>query len=176
VRAIKIIIGSVLALGLLVGSSLGVAAQEEAAAPVEFTATWSWGPDVRAETYEAGDGVVMTRGGAWRPGVLVEASDPRLQGSLSIAANSDQYLGGPEVWHYAFRIQNEEGAWQQLPTINVALGEDDLHTTTGVLVGEGAYDGLIAVFDNRSEGTVWDLHGYIIDGELTPAPEPYTGE
>jgi len=156
----------------------GAESEPEVAAPVEFTAKWAFGPDVRSEAMEAVGSVVTTRGGAWRPRVITQASDPRLQGTLSIAANSNQYAatGGGEVWNYAFRIENEEGAWQQMPTINLDTGDGDLNTTTGVLVGEGGYAGLIAVFDNLSENSTWDLHGYIIDGELPPAPEPYVAE
>jgi len=168
-----------IAIGLLAGSAVGVTAQDaEVAAPVEFTAKWAFGPDVRAETFEFDGGNLMTRGGAWRPGVLTEASDPRLQGTLSIAANSNQIAGagGPEVWNYAFRIENDEGVWQQMPTITLDVPDGDLNTHTGVLVGEGGYAGLIAVFDNLDEGGTWTLHGYIIDGELPPAPEPVIGE
>ena len=57
------------------------------------------------------------------------------------------------------RIENEEGAWQQQPTINIDTGPDDANTTTGVMVGEGGYDGLIAVFDNHVAGGTWTLHG-----------------
>jgi hypothetical protein len=166
-----------IAIGLLTGSAFGVAAQDaEVAAPVEFTAKWAFSGGVRLDTSEVVDGVVMTRGGAWRPGVITQASDPRLQGTLSIAANSNQYPGGPQVWNYAFRIENAGGVWQQMPTINLEVGDGDLNTTTGVLVGEGGYAGLIAVFDNLDEGGTWTLHGYIIDGELTPAPEPFVTE
>jgi hypothetical protein len=179
VRGIKSSVSFVLAVGLLAGSAVGVTAQEAdptAQGPVEFTAMWSWGPDVRPDTIEAGEGVVMTRGGAWRPGVITTATDPRLEGAVTIAANSNQYLGGPEVWTYAFRIENDGGAWQQLPTINLDTGLDDSSTTTGVLVGEGGYEGLVAVFDNLSQGQTWTLHGYIIEGELPPDPEPYVAE
>ena len=178
VKKLRTPLVAAIAIGLLTGSAFGVAAQDtEAAAPVEFTAKWAFGGAVRPDTSEFVDGVLMTRGGAWRPGVITSASDPRLEGTLSIAANSNQYAGtGPEVWNYAFRIENAEGAWQQMPTINLAVGDGDLNTTTGVLVGEGGYAGLIAVFDNLSENSTWTLHGYIIDGELTPAPEPFVTE
>ena len=178
-RAIKTGIVATIAISLLAGAAIGVAAQEEDTAaqePVEFTAKWAWGGGVRSDATEFVDGVMKTRGGAWRPGVLESASDPRLEGAITIAANSNQYPGGAEVWNYAFRIENDEGAWQQMPTINMAGGDDDLDVTTGVLVGEGEYEGLIAVFDNLSAGQTWTLHGYIIDGELTPAPEPFVTE
>ena len=178
-RTVKTTITSILVIGLLAASAVGVAAQEEEASaqgPVEFTAKWSWGPGVRADATEAGEGVMMTRGGAWRPGVITSASDPRLEGAVTIAANSNQYSGGPEVWNYAFRIENDGGAWQQSPTIDLATGPDDLNTTTGVMIGEGGYDGLVAVFDNLEQGQTWTLHGYIIEGELPPDPEPFVAE
>ena len=178
-RGIKSGVISLVAIGLQAGSSVGVTAQETdttAQGPVEFTATWSWGPDVRTDTMDWEEGVVMTRGGAWRPGVMTSATDPRLEGAVTIAANSNQYPAGPEVWNYAFRIENDGGAWQQLPTITIDTGPEDLNTTTGVLVGEGGYDGLIAVFDNLEQGQSWTLHGYIIDGELPPDPEPFVAE
>jgi hypothetical protein len=179
VKGLKTTLISAIAIGLLAGSSVGVAAQtDEATAPVEFTAKWVFGPDVRAETFEFDGGNLMSRGGAWQPGVLTAASDPRLEGTISVAANSNQLAGagGPEVSTYAFRIENDEGTWQQMPTINLALGDGDLNSTTGVLIGEGGYAGLIAVFDNVTTGEVWDLHGYIIAGELPPAPEPFVSE
>jgi hypothetical protein len=118
-----------------------------------------FGPDVRAETFEFDGGNLMSRGGAWQPGVLTAASDPRLEGTLSVAANSNQLAGagGPVVWNEAFRIENDEGAWQQTPTIDLDFpGAHDI--TIGVMVGEGGYAGLIAVFDNVTTGEVWDLH------------------
>jgi hypothetical protein len=178
-RDVKTTIIFILAVGLLAGSAVGVAAQDEEASaqgPVEFTAKWAFGPELRTETYEAGDGVTMYRGGAWRPGVITAASDPRLEGTLSVAANNDEYTDGPTIFSYAFRIENEGGAWQQLPTINLDTGEGDDNTTTGVMFGEGGYDGLVAVFDNHVEGPGWTLHGYIIEGGLPPDPEPLTSQ
>jgi hypothetical protein len=173
-------ISALIAAGLFVGSAVGAAAQDEAAPPVEFTARWSWGAPIRGETSESLHGVGQYRGGAWRPGVLTAATDPRLQGTLSIAANIDDYtgVGGPVVGSAAFRIENKEGSWQMMPVISLDHGDGAPHTTTGVLVGEGGYAGLIAVFDTISDGQAgtWDLHGYIIDGGLPPPPDPFLSE
>jgi hypothetical protein len=178
-KVTKITLITTIAVGLLAVSAVGAAAQEDAAAaPVEFTAKLAFGPSVRSETTTVGDCVTMTSGGAWRAGVITEASDPRLRGTTYMAANSNDYsdAGGPVVWNYAFRIENEDGAWQQRPTLDLDLfdGSDDL--TLGVMVGEGGYEGLTAVFQNVTSNSSWDLHCYIIDGELTPAPEPYVTE
>ena len=168
---------STLAIGLLAGSAVGVAAQ---VAPVEFTARWAGGPMVREISTNAADDVVQYRHGAFRPQVLVAASDPRLTGDVSLAVNWDEYAasGGPRVVNYAFRIENDGGAWQQLPTINIVLPEGDVLGVVGVFAGEGEYEGLNAVFDNviDSQTETFDLHGYIIEAELPPAPEPYVTE
>jgi hypothetical protein len=177
-RDFKTTLITTITIGLLAGSAVGVAAQDETAAPVEFTAKLAFGPSVRSETTTVGDGVTMASGGAWRAGVITQASDPRLQGTTYMAANANDYsaVGGPTVWHYAFRIVNEEGAWQQLPTLDLDFADDATDLTMGVLVGEGGYAGLIAVFQNVTSNSSWDLHGYIIEGELTPAPEPFVTE
>jgi hypothetical protein len=178
-RAIRFTFITTIAIGLLAGSAVGVGAQDDAAAaPVEFTAKLAFGPSVRSETTTIGDGVTMTSGGAWRAGVITEASDPRLQGTTYMAANSNDYsaIGGPIVWNYAFRIENDEGAWQQQPTLDLDFTDGSTDLTRGVMLGEGGYEGLTAVFQNVTSGGTWDLHGYIIDGELTPEPEPYVTE
>ncbi len=178
-RGVKSSVITMLTIGLLAGSWVALAAQDaEPAPPIEFTATWEFGPDLRTATSEVVDGVTMVSGGAWRPGVPDQASDPRLQGTLSIAANTNDYsaTGSPAVWNYAFRIENDEGASQQIPTIDLEFPDSAQSSTTGVLVGEGGYAGLIAVFLNAGTGGTWALHGYIIDGELTPAPEPVISE
>lgn len=153
----------------------GAATDEERAAPVEFTAKWAFGPSIRSGTSEAFANGVHERGGAWRPRVLVAGTDPRWEGTISVAQNSDDYgaIGGPSVGMFAFRIENEEGAWQQMPTVTLVVpGVDEVDR--GVFVGEGAYEGLIAVVDIATDhaAQTWDLHGYIIDDELPPPPEP----
>lgn len=78
------------------------------------------------------------------------------------------------------RIENEGGAWQQLPTTSITFPGDDVATTVGTFVGEGGYDGLIAVFEHRTvEGTDedgWELRGYIIKGQLPTPPDPVVTE
>jgi hypothetical protein len=155
------------------------AATDEADPPVEFSAKWSFGPPVRPETSTIVANGTQERGGAWQPSALTEASDPRWQGTLSVAQNSDDYgaAGGPSVGMFAFRIENEEGSWQQTPTVTLVVpGVDEVDR--GVFVGEGGYEGLIAVVDIVTDhaAQAWDLHGYIIDGELPPPPEPVISE
>lgn len=175
-KRIRMTVLTILTIGLLAGSALGAAAQPEAAPPVEFTATWSWGPPMRPQTSTQVPNGVQHRGGAWRPGVLAAASDPRWQGTLSVVSKSDDYgaVDGPEVGLFAFRIENQEGAWQQTPTVSLIVPGVDAEFDRGVFIGAGGYEGLIAVVDIVGDpaAQTWDLHGYIIDGELPPPPEP----
>ena len=110
----------------------------------------------------------------------MRASDPRWQGTLSVASNSDDYgaVDGPEVGIFAFRIENEDGAWQQMPTVSLIVPGVDDEFDRGVFIGEGGYEGLIAMVDIVGDpaAQTWDLHGYIIDGELPPPPEPFLSE
>lgn len=121
------------------------------------------------------DGVSENRGVALRPGVLVEASDPRLRGTLSLAVNSNDYraTGGPRVASGILRIENEDGAWQQLPMVSLTFPGEDTRNEPVVPVGEREYEGLIAVLRIGWDPDPWDLHGYILEGELPPAPEPF---
>ena len=177
------LVTAAIAIGLVAGSAVGVAAKDaEVAAPVEFTASWKAGGGiVRPMTSTIGEGVKEYRGGAFTPGVINEATDPRLAGHVTLAVNYNDYPArdGLRVVNHAFRVENEDGAWQQLPTINIQWpGEDNLGVV-GVFIGEGAYDGLIAVFDNVIDpeaGGTFDLHGFIFEVGLPPAPEPYVSE
>ena len=171
---------AVLAIGLLAGSVVGVAAQEDAqpAPPVEFTAQWQFGAMVRPEKVEVVPGALAARGGAWNPRAIIEASDPRLAGRLTIVANSDAYtvLGGPIVWHTFFQVENDGGSWRGVPVLGLGIPGVDAESGDDFLMGQGDYEGLIAVFRTVTEGSTWDLHGYIIEGELPPAPEPYVAD
>lgn len=158
----------------------GASSGQQAAAPVEFTATWATGGQLEPGEIVVEDSVVHGTGRVNRPVVVSEATDPRLRGTLSAATNSINYnaLGGPAIWHQAVRIENEDGAWQQVPALSITFPDgEEPATTVGVLVGERAYEGLIAVYQERvTEGlgtATLDLRGYIIEGELPPPPERY---
>ena len=97
--------------------------------------------------------------------MLAAASDPRWQGTLSVASNSDDHgaVGGPEVGLFAFRIENEDGAWQQMPTVSLIVPGVDDEFDRGVFIGEGGYEGLIAVVDIAGDPAA--------SGTVAPAPE-----
>jgi RNA polymerase sigma factor (sigma-70 family) len=142
-----------------------------------------YGEEMRSGTAEVVDGVLENRGYAERAFDNDSPSDPRLRGNLSLAFNTNRYgaSGGISVDSIAIRIENEEGAWQQMPMVSPVFPGEDSKNEVGVFVGEGAYEGLIAVVriatrDITSTNGGWELHGYIFDGELPPAPEPVLSE
>jgi hypothetical protein len=147
------------------------------AEPVEFKARWSYGEDLPGGSYDfPGDSWYHARDLGWAPSV-VEPGDPRLDGALTLRASSLQ-KAGLEVWHGAFRIENEDGAWQQRPIIqSVKLADDrDPLAWTAVFDGEGGYDDLTAIMGITRYGGGWDIEGVILDGPLPPEPTILTRE
>ena len=113
----------------------------------------------------------MRQDGRWTP-IVAEAGDARLDGRVSLVANGNSY-GGVEIWNGYFRIENDEGAWQQRPMIQSVKRSESSEpmTWTAVFDGEGAYDGLIAIMGITRTGGGWDVEGMIIDAVLPPEPE-----
>jgi hypothetical protein len=166
---------STLVVSLLVGPSGAVTAQEEeAVAPVEFTGTLKYvAKCTGTPAVEFGDGAIFTRAEETycRPSVL-EMSDPRFDGEWTLRENNDRYLGGPTVATSAFYVDTGEGTWAQQPSTWVVFGDGTAGTQTGVLTGDGAYDGLTAVVEFEFEPSEhWTLHGVVLGGALPPATE-----
>ena len=159
VRGIKSGLISILAIGLMAGSTVGVTAQEEEAADqataVEFTGATSFGP--------------CSAGYCNNP-IVEPFTDPRLAGQFRVWANDVSYPSGPTFWMTGFSMHDDDGGWVQHPSIGVT--HPDGHDATRVIAmdGQGAYDGLTLVAEVSLSGSRWDWHGYIVDGELPPTP------
>lgn len=186
VRTMKTGLVSILAMGLLAGSPAGVAAQEGAdagEAPTEFTGHVACRSNIQRGTTkrEASpiDGSTafvrhLTRGAVFRAAVE-EISDPRLEGTLHVSFDSYE-LWYPErgedavtVGHATWRIENEDGAWEgSYPTVSLTPFDSML------LVGEGAYEGLVAAWTSQyDEDCSWDVRGVIFGGTGIAAPAGY---
>jgi hypothetical protein len=161
--------------------------QEAGAAPqppVEFTGLIECGSFVRQateETLDVDDGIVLARrrGAAYRQSV--EMSDPRLEGTIYHTFEADTYIlagaaQGPEVAAWTHRIENREGAWESHVVSASAADGSSIGEPPEVLIGEGAYAGLIAIFEVTAELEPCDfeVRGIIFDG--APVPEPYIAE
>jgi hypothetical protein len=144
------------------------------AAPVEFTGTGSDGQCEVPATTDIEGPVAHTRGASCGP--TYSFSDPRLEGTVTWSANDDEYTDGSGLFiqSVAMSIENDQGAWRMLPIVSAKWPDPDRETIEDdaiehfFLVGEGAYDGLIAVVDGFRTN---ELHGFIINGELPPPPE-----
>jgi len=165
-----------IAIGLLAGSAVGVAAQDEVAAPVEVTGTAVEGACPGGPSQV--DGYVdKTRGYVCRS--TWSMSDLRLDGEFTRAWNLDWYLDGTEMnFGYATgRLETDGGSWLQRPGLRAGMpGEPDLWEDAELLVfdGEDAFQGLLAVLFSvsREDGVEVDparLHGYIIEDEYPPS-------
>ena len=182
-RAIKTTTISILAIGLLAGSAVGVAGQDDAPAdpmaPAFFEVEYIAGDDfefVDGTYEEVGPGQERFDGELIR-GTLVEAEDPRASGELSMVeslgvAFSEAPSGSrssADVRARSMRLENEAGAWEgtgwgasyapESPTEARAV------VIMNVLDGTGAYEGLtlfLAITADQS----W---GWIMPDGLVPA-------
>jgi S-formylglutathione hydrolase FrmB len=105
-------------------------------------------------------------------------SDPRLMGDYFVSVDMEYEGAGAEVWSYTRRIENADGTWQGSTTSANLPGAGPNTSVTLVLTGEGAYEGLTALFEETYDnGTCSSVvRGLIIEGEPPPPPEPYLGE
>jgi len=172
-----------LSVTVLSGSATGVIAQStgvETKPPVEFTAktTYSWQPADGVEVTEPdGSGTVTGKAFQWR---FVETSDPRVDGTMTVTLTGETYPGEEvDIHAEAYRIENEGGAWQEVPYFHFGLPwhiDDDGGVSQHVFVGEDGYDGYIVLTESTGIGDGSELHGYIIEGELPTAPQPWSAE
>ena len=145
---------TVIAIGLLAGSAVGVTAQEAPTA-VEFTGATGFGPNR----------------GSYNVNPIIEPfTDPRLAGEFRVWTNSDAYPGGPTFWVGGFSMHDDDGDWVQRPSIGITHPSGDDANRVIVMDGHGAYEGLTLVAEVSLANERYDWHGYIVDGELPPAP------
>ena len=148
------------------------AAETSPPPPVEFSGRWGHGPQVAESTVTTVDGGVAVTGAVFQP-FVAHMSDPRLAGDVTVTPNSITYGPGrgPVLWHKAFRIENEDGAWQEQPSFTMYYPDGSGWDWTSVLVGEGGYEGLLAIANVHHDDSGWDLEGYIVEGGPPEAPQ-----
>jgi len=153
------IITAAIAVCLLASSSAAVTAQSEepAIAPVEFNGHIECGPDVGPNQWQQ----------------TATNNEPRLEGTYYY---SEAYAEDPDsgATSGTLRIENDDGAWQG-SMVYVYLSDGTMTTGTTVLVGEGAYEGLSAIWEERflAPRCAADVRGVIIVGDVPTAPEAY---
>jgi len=175
------LIGTVI-LGLLGGSSAGMVLAQEAdppeptlITPISGTVTASKFDDSDEEYWVDDDGSRHARGA--RHEETYDWDDHRLPPLKRMVFNFDMYpmSGTGDVWVLSstIRLDGPDGYWSGSgqhfgPT-------DGSQTATGVyagsqdvLVGHGAYEGLMAVMGCGGG----DCSGYIFEGAMPPTPDP----
>jgi hypothetical protein len=151
------------------GSVPGAATDGAREAPVEFSGRLMHGLPIEELSSETVDGDVEVQREVFRPHVL-RMSDPRLNGEAILATESRVFGGedGITVFSKAFRIENDAGTWQEVPGFVMQSSPG----WTSTFIGEGDYAGLFAIADVLHDADGWDLHGFIIDGDVPTDPAP----
>ena len=147
--------------------------------------------DIVIATTGEGDLIRREWRGADLSVVVQKISDPRLDGHIAVSFNSDEYLLASDepAWQLSdippeefprgvvastFRLKNADGSWHGSRYQNW-YPDGDSSTTTAIYTGEGGYEGLTAVvemdYDELNPVCAWDVHGYIIEGQLPLTPE-----
>ncbi len=170
-------------------SSLPGAEVQPPPAPTAFSSTYTWsGRSNPGSTLENDDGTIVSAGVGWLFRSQ-ESSDPRFAGPLVMTYTEIEYpdVGG-SMSVGGYRIETDEGAWQQVPTGGVTFEEDYARWASGQIppadniqfwtfIGEGDYEGLTAVVQETwwpggVDGLV-QFDGYVVEGDLWEAPEPW---
>jgi hypothetical protein len=167
VRLFRSPIALLAVLALVAGPSATVTAQSPSPATppaATFNGRIAFGECAGATT-ELVDGVTKTRGEVCDPQVL-EMSDPRLDGDVTVTSDFDVYPDGLTLYTWAFRFENDGGAWQQEPVLTMGYPDGSYSAGTITLVGEGGYEGLTAVAAAPVVNDIWVLDGFIFEGEV----------
>ena len=160
-RTLKSGLITVIAIGLLAGSAIGVAAQDEEATSVPVTI----GPPLDEDS----------------PEIPVEAADPRASGVM-ITENDFGGSSSHTIVRSGIRLTNDDGAWVgtglDVAAIDEAAtdcpaGQECYPATQGSmyeLAGEGGYDGLTMFIIDQPEGAYL---GVIVPTTSVPTqPDP----
>jgi hypothetical protein len=165
------LVGSVIL--VLLGGLGGVVVAQMDADPeaVYFTATGQVADLVYGMESE-GESLWSSRDGVWA--IEMEATDPRASGTLSgfYDADVDLETGHGVEWG-TLRIDSPGGTWVgPFTAMEYEPPEGDFMTASGMLVGDGDYEGytMYLQLDVEQYGAVREVHGVIFKGQ-PPAVE-----
>lgn len=175
-----------LVIGSMAGSTVVAAAHgdddHEAAAATYATGTLTWPPAeiVRPDVTDLPDG--NDERGLQLLDLPVEFTDPRLSGLLTVFGNgATREFADGRAWieSRTHRIVNDDGAWAGSGQLVRAFSDElgDLFDQESMfLVGEGAYEDLIAyVFVDGFDADA-PLKALILEADQPPLPEPVGAE
>ena len=175
-RKMRTALITAIAIGLLAGSAVGVAAQVEAT-PAVFTAEIGWAPSCTTGTTVPDSEPERSAGWSCGPQTWT-ATDPRFTGSARNTWDHDVYRLEEGVYSVTVGhmvVENDDGGWicsyEQLET---GVGISSRPIDGGYIEtcsGSGAYDGLSALLSVESSEGQSGVKGLIFEGELPPGPE-----
>lgn len=169
-------------IGLIVGSMIGVAAQDE-------------DPEVQSVPYATGiagqprsaidptqrvtpDGELQIRG-LQLGDIPVQLSDPRLSGRLTISSNGAGRNfpdGHARIEPRTYRIDNNGGGWsgagERVLAFSVRQPTPLINHESMILQGEGGYAGLVAYVFIELAGATPELQAVVLQVEMAPLPDP----
>lgn len=166
---------------LLAGQALGVAAQsDDPMAPSFFNGDAGLGWRAWDESTETSPAGTTTETGS--SSVLWQTNDPRINGVATSSGSTVRYeedaliessLQDGSMWGQLTRVENADGAWEGTLDL-LEIEEVELSIKSGWLVGEGAYEGLLAYVvvdysDHRPDETS-------LMGHITPDGQPSVPE
>ena len=167
-------------LGLLAGSAVGVAAQDatDPMAPSFFTGDGGLDASYAVETSETRpDGVVVETfvlSARWA------TNDPRIDGLMTNSGTSLDYREGAlsdsptgltgAISSSLVRVLNDDGAWEGTLDF-LTMQEVGTSQGSGWLVGEGAYEGLMAYVVIDYNSPCCQMSGHITPEGPPPVPE-----
>ena len=198
-RTVRLSLTAVVTMALFGGLGGATAGQEDAQMvepPSEFSGTLDC--PVRSEMGRSkhvvvgplDDGNLVRREWRGRYGVFdVEGmSDPRLIGTLTAYMDIDEYIhpsvemrSPPALISATMRIENEDGAWQGSGPDALVPGGPATEWGLVPLVGEGAYEGLTAIWWTNLDDPecscldpenpcMYHIRGTVFHGEMPPVP------
>ena len=189
-RAIKATTIAMLAVGLLAGSVVAVAAQDEGEATVVTSFTGVFSPDgeplpVETTSVTLPNGFIVAEPGfAWSN--RLESTDPRLTGEHRVVVNwvldpvgfgAFETGGRPNLLQAAVHeVINEGGSWRGEGTAFSSTELDLLGGEVVTLVGQGGYEGMTAYALIEGSYEPPRISGVIFPTAMPKVPEPYVGE
>jgi hypothetical protein len=179
VKGFKPTLISVIAIGLLAGSAMGAAAQNDEATVLETPLyyTWTAGRPASEIAGEFDQDAIEMRGLVVE-GIPIEASDPRLSGLFYAAINGNgenSTSGAGQLESRSYRLVMDDGAWTGSGTYVVAGdpsagGPPAIVRETMVMTGDGAYEGLVMfVTGDYRESTAGEA--VILSVGVPPVPD-----
>lgn len=180
-RAVKTTAISILTVGVLAGSAVGVAAQDAVATAEvsSFTGTGTEGLKVLDEgTLEVNaDGLNESVGVVYV--ARFDSDDDRLTGDATITANwqfADPSNGLSQLAARSYELTNERGSW--LGESHSFIADDvGVQVEMAVLTGQDGYEGLTAyVHFVWNDDFSTNFSGLIFPGPGPAVPEPYAAK